>query len=520
MPAWEIDPAELRKELNAVPGPEMPRILQKFEGGKKLLSVLEKLRAEAREPNIPVSAVLERALRNFSLPRSTMPARALRDFVVNWEQKPLTKSKSLAEFLRYLEFFGQADGTVPLPVESEDAVRLMTAHAAKGLEFRHVFILRAYSQRFPNGYHETLFDFPAELRAPDSAENADAKQLHKEEERRLFYVAMTRARDSLFLYGRLQGQSATPAGYIRDLFNDLPARGSWRLSTVPEPRFNLTAGTEAEVITPLESWLFAPAELKSGDLTLSSSAITEYQQCPLRYKINREWRLPPESSPAMRFGNAMHRALKFFGESSDSDAARLRDQVLAAFRKALADAYIEDPVQRRLYEEQGVRQLTEFVALHSGAARANIIGTEKDFKANIGGVTVRGRVDRLDRLPTGCVAVIDYKTGSPRTQEDADDALQLSLYALGAERVWGVKPERLVFYNLETNSEVATTRSGKQLADAELSVQNVAAGIAAGIFDPRPGRHCARCTYNAICPAQERRLFHIETTAAGAGRVN
>ena len=69
-----------------------------------------------------------------------------------------------------------------------------------------------------------------------------------------------------------------------------------------------------------------------------------------------------------------------------------------------------------------------------------------------------GRVDRVDRVGADGVAIIDYKTGKPKTQKDADDSLQLSLYALAAKEAWGMRADRLVFHNLEDNTAVVTTR--------------------------------------------------------------
>jgi DNA helicase II / ATP-dependent DNA helicase PcrA len=110
-------------------------------------------------------------------------------------------------------------------------VRLMTAHGAKGLEFPHVFILRATRGSFPASYRETLVEFPWELRDPDSvAAGDDDKTLYDQEERRLFYVAMTRAKDSLHIYGKQGiGRDKTPAGLMRELIGNQDCnRGSGR----------------------------------------------------------------------------------------------------------------------------------------------------------------------------------------------------------------------------------------------------------------------------------------------------
>jgi RecB family exonuclease len=102
------------------------------------------------------------------------------------------------------------------------------------------------------------------------------------------------------------------------------------------------------------------------------------------------------------------------------------------------------------------------------------------------------------------VAIVDYKTGKPKSQEDADESLQLSLYALAAREVWGHRVAQLVFYNLENNSAVTTTRSDVQLEEAKLKIKKVAEAIAEGKFGARPGYQCVFCPYQNLCPATEK----------------
>jgi len=131
----------------------------------------------------------------------------------------------------------------------------------------------------------------------------------------------------------------------------------------------------------------------------------------------------------------------------------------------------------------------------------------------IGGTAVIGRIDRIDKLADGRVVITDYKTGKPQSQEDADESLQLSIYALAAREKWGYHADRLAFYNLEENTSVITGRSDVQLREARLKVESVAANIAAGQFDAKPSFSCRFCAYRSLCPATEKRLY---TISAGA----
>jgi RecB family exonuclease len=125
---------------------------------------------------------------------------------------------------------------------------------------------------------------------------------------------------------------------------------------------------------------------------------------------------------------------------------------------------------------------------------------EHRFVCEIGGIKVRGIVDRVDEDSDGYV-IIDYKTGNPKSQKAAEDSLQLSVYAIALGN--GKPVKSLVFQNLADNSTVETARLPEDLHRTELKIIEVAAGITAGRFEAKPGRHCNYCAYRSICPEKE-----------------
>ena len=142
--------------------------------------------------------------------------------------------------------------------------------------------------------------------------------------------------------------------------------------------------------------------------------------------------------------------------------------------------------QRDLYLKQGLEQLADFLAATRSAAAPEVLHTEEWFDVQIAGTKVAGRIDRMDRLADGSVAIVDYKTGKARSQEDADESLQLSIYAMAAHEKWGYRVGELVFQNLEGNVAVVSKRAEFQLEEARERVQAVARGIAEGNFKPKP----------------------------------
>jgi DNA helicase-2/ATP-dependent DNA helicase PcrA len=253
---------------------------------------------------------------------------------------------------------------------------------------------------------------------------------------------------------------------------------------------------------------------------LSATAVDTYETCPLQFKLEREWRIPGEIPGAMQYGASMHRVLRAYYDAQRFRRPISEEDLIALFREDLRREKIEDSYQHELYEKQGVEQLHDFLAAASRAPALDVLETEKEFKIKIGSATVVGRIDRIDRLAGGGVAIVDYKTGKPRSQEDADESLQLSIYALAARECLGYDPRRLVFYNLENNQAVSTTRSEIQLQEAIAKVEDVAEAIAAGKFEPTPGFHCAFCAYRNLCAKTEKRIYPPAPVKKAASRAN
>jgi DNA helicase-2/ATP-dependent DNA helicase PcrA len=515
LPQFGIHGPALR-ELLARAGKDanLEGLLDGVEGGLALRSALQEARRFALEPGRKVTHVLDFAVERLRMEVPRPLLEALSKFLREWEGKPITRTGQLHEFLQYLEHFTEAGGAVRLPAPPvDDGVRLMTAHNAKGLEFAHVFVPRVASNSFPSHYNAPLFEFPAELGRARVTVHANSKVLHYEEELRIFYVAMTRARDSLTLSGRkAKGKNSVPSRYLRELAEQRSlASLLWRREA-REYTVNLeAAAAPAAAVTP---WILLEPRVPLQGAPLSASAIESYERCPLQFKIARDWNLPAEPAAPMQFGAAVHTVLYDYFRTAGAGQARTREQVLEKFREELAKGRFDDPLQRELYEKQGVEQLSAFLAAIAAGPAPDVLDTERKFRLEVKGVTVVGRVDRVDRLDGKRVRIVDYKTGRPRDQEDADQSLQLSLYAIAARDAWDAEPASLVFYNLETNAPVETFRTPAQLLEAAETVREVAERIAAGDFKAKPDYHCNWCPYRALCPVKEQRLYTIASPAA------
>ena len=527
LPQFKIDPAALRAVLAAAPREsKIADIVADVPGCRRLLDELEAARSFARSQEMRIAAMLTYAIRAFHIDPALRPVRVFVDFVQAWLRKPITRTQQLPEFLDNLEMYVEAGGAVSekssvdeLEADSEgqivlavpehsDAVSLMTVHAAKGLEFQQVHVVRASSNWFPSGYDAPLFDFPRELRRMPAISGADDKTIHRQEELRLFYVALTRARDSLTLWGNLaRGKNPEdPPEFLRSMKACAPP-GAWR-QRVREPEFSMAAAAATVSHPPrMEPWFGLPAR-PDHTMHLSASAIERYKLCPLRFKIERDWKLPAEPGAALLFGAAMHDVLRSYHEALRLGRRLPLEELLGAFDAVLAEKSFDDGYQRELYRAQGQHQLSRFWAQQTSPAE--VVATECSFKLEIAGTRVNGRIDLIERIEGRRARIVDYKTGAAKDKKDADESLQLSLYALAAEQAFDLIPEVLVFFNLETGAGVETSRTREQLRAAEEQVRAVAERIQAGAFEPKPGQHCRWCAYRSLCPATEQRLYTIQ----------
>src|SRR3984885_10566863 len=246
-------------------------------------------------------------------------------FMKEWERK--SEEKQLRDFIEYLAYFYEAGGDICLEEEiADDAVQLMTVNSAKGLEFPHVFILRVSKNDFPSGVRKVVFEFPPQL----MKEEQPKFDFQIQEERRLFYVALTRAERQLTL-STLVNKRKKPSPFLDDFLANarIKTLDTHQLTAkVQVPPVVETAGPEANSSDPAQ--LFPPGSEPSRaysrvalwakafhpprpePLQLSASAIDAYDRCPMRYMFQYVWGIRGGAHAMATFGNVMHRTIKEF----------------------------------------------------------------------------------------------------------------------------------------------------------------------------------------------------------------
>jgi DNA helicase-2/ATP-dependent DNA helicase PcrA len=420
-------------------------------------------------------------------------------------------------------------GESPLATDSDwtdiNAVNILTVHSAKGLEFPVVFLVNLVAQRFPTTERHEQIPIPAEL----IKEVLPVGDFHIEEERRLFYVALTRAKEKLYL---------TAADYY----------GEGKREKKLSPFIFETLGVDAEknvkaetAIDQLSFLNYKPEESKSLSVKeepihidyLSYSQIETFQICPMHYKLRYIYKVPTPPSAAASFGTSIHLTLKeFFDKIAAGGTAS--DKMI---HKLLEDNWVKEGYTTKKHEdkyfEKGKEYLSGFLkeqynkknlplALEQPFTIPLLNPTSHEASRGFAPLKIGGRMDRVNDLGNGEIEIMDYKTGEKiATQKEVDKNLQLSFYALAATKIPGfpykkeadqrvpaepflVSPKnvKLSLYFLDKQEKVTTTRTAKQLEDATGEIFKVRDEIEKSDFKCSNHMFCQMgCEYSMFCKA-------------------
>ncbi|HZD60778.1 MAG TPA: PD-(D/E)XK nuclease family protein [Anaerolineae bacterium] len=234
-------------------------------------------------------------------------------------------------------------------------------------------------------------------------------------------------------------------------------------------------------------------------MRLSYSAISTYQKCPLSYKFQYIDRIPTKPSHHLSFGSSIHSALEFFYRVEVPEPCsleRLLDELDTVW---LRDGYGSEVLEQE-YKEKGRSILTQFYQ-ENLPSFAVPVAVEKRFSLDIDGITLVGVIDRIDRLANGGLEIIDYKTNGklpPKIKINTD--LQLPIYHMAAESMYGTAPQRVTLYFLVPNERVSTRKTKTDIKKAQHEIHKVADGIRDKRLDPLKNPLCPWCDFIESCP--------------------
>jgi DNA helicase-2/ATP-dependent DNA helicase PcrA len=240
---------------------------------------------------------------------------------------------------------------------------------------------------------------------------------------------------------------------------------------------------------------------KGGGLALSASDIETYRSCPLRYKFARVLRIPTELTVGQRFGIVVHQVLERYHAAGGETLSQLLDLFESCWRRG---GFRDSDAERELRAKGRVALERYHARLHRQESEP--VWFERQFSLRIGPHHLRGRVDRVDRLPGEVerYELIDYKTSRPKTAEQLRDDVQLSLYALAARESWQLQAASRAYYYVLDDLVV---RLGGDTDEERVreTVLQVGEGIMGQRFQPTPSKSaCAICDFRIVCPAAEK----------------
>lgn len=237
---------------------------------------------------------------------------------------------------------------------------------------------------------------------------------------------------------------------------------------------------------------------KDSKLRLSYSAVSTYQNCPLKYKYHYIEKLPTKPSPALSFGSSVHEALHWFYDRPTPPAPSAEELVRQLERCWDRKGYKSKEEETR-YFYQAKKALESFHEKFAGNFRIPM-ALEHKFLIDVGVCRLSGIIDRVDRSEDGRFEIIDYKTNRkiPALKYLKKD-LQLPIYHIASKKVWGVTPEKVSFYYILHDHKVTYAVTDKWEDDTFAAIGEVVAGIKAGRFEPRKNPLCPWCDYKDIC---------------------
>ena len=424
------------------------------------------------------------------------------------------------------------------PDPDVDAVHVMTVHKAKGLEFPVVFLPGLVADRFPARSRREPLPMPIEL-VDEVLPEGDG---HLQEERRLFYVAMTRARDELVVSHAAEspsGRGRRVSQFVIEAL-DLPTAG-FRGESFPSTTH--TSGPLQRIAaaeTPAE-----PPEAErlavEGPLTLSHSAIDAYLTCPLRYKYSQVVRVPTTPHHSMVYGAALHQAVQEFHRSQVRGRPLTEPELIEVFEKAWSNEGFVSREHELARLEAGREALRRFRESQLQPEAVVPAWVEREFAFALDGDRIRGRFDRVDIValaepsatvvggvrdvadaPTllradvvepmlellgpEAVTITDYKTSDVRdpaiARQRARDSLQLQIYAMAYEAMTGRLPDAVQLHFLDSGLVGRAEVEPGRLEKARAKIAAAAAGIRARDYTPRPSAMtCSYCPFRDICPS-------------------
>ncbi len=403
---------------------------------------------------------------------------------------------AIVDYIRMSMELGESPTVSETDIPIYDAVNILTVHGAKGLEFPFVFLINLVKGRFPTYERKEAVPIPQEL----IKEILPKGDYHPLEERRLFYVGLTRAMEQAYLTASLTYGSGKREAKISPFV----------IETLGEDFIKKQQTLKKDDRKQLSIFNFKKEEEKiiKKDFVLNNfsfSQIDTFLTCPLQYKYQYVLRIPFAKNFAAAFGETIHKTLeKFYQEfitNRKIGLARLLDIYQQSW---IPLGYSSKPHEQRV-KKDGAEILKSFYKKFHNS-KTNIIDLERLFKIKItSDISLTGKIDRVDKVSENEIEVIDYKTGRKPDDKEIQNSLQLSIYLLAATNEGLYKKKvnqvKLTFFYLDSLEKISMEKTQADVEETKQQIIKTVEDIRRSEFNPRVGPWCDFCPFKMICEA-------------------
>lgn len=471
---------------------------------------------------------------------------------------------SMVDFIEYLRLLGKFDVEMEEGKELVDSIQVSTIHQSKGKEFPFVFVVDVAQRKIPLKYDQKTFYVPDDL-ANGLKRNMDGKEMHVREERRLLYVAMTRAIDQLYLvFPQKYAQNKNPnkpSPFLEEidyennsLVTVFPYDSSTQESLIQEQnRFEVIKKELQEFaiksvnqmhlktaiarivdlarseyykknksyegfdtkdlfdVVPnkiLESQLEDEKILliNKNELTLSASKFGTYIKCPLQFKYEYILKIPTPPRTYFDMGTAVHAVAEQLTILQKNGTKYGKKEAMEILEKSWSsNAYLKKSKQKESQDKTSAKEMVETLLDWLDKNPNKVKDVEQDFQIEISGVKVYGRMDRVEITPEGEYEVVDFKSGRVYlTKNTIKEDPQMNLYALGVKKVYGKLPQKASLFYIKDDKKVEYNITSDTLNSTISTLEQITESILKEDFTPTPDKDtCFRCDFKDICDFAE-----------------
>ena len=506
---------------------------------------------------------LYKSLTRDDLPETRKKRKILRELqqIAN-EFETQNKNGTLKDFIQYLQLLNTFDIEIQEGFEVHDAVRVSTIHQSKGREFPIVFIADLAQRKFPGDYRARKFYVPDEL-AKGFGISSENRQFYLDEERRLFYVGITRAQNHLFLsYARKileKPRLYSPSQFLEkdlDFMNnplikieDVDTTYSDSKKTFHSKNEILKNDLEKLVIKNIEQTQLNSAiknilnlarieyyeknktldgfdhkklvdfdlgerlELELQDkqiplinkdlITFSATQFKTYKECAKKYKFSHILKVPETPKTYLALGNVLHKVFEILS-TMQKDGKTISKKLGYELLEKYWDVSSYETDAKETQDKTRAKKMIDNFIKWAVANTNKVIGNEIPFQLKLAGKIIRGKIDRLEMDSIGNYYVVDYKTGACYESENSiSQNIQMNVYALAVEQKFNKLPLQTSLFYVNDDKIINYLISNKSnVENFKTKLEDMIKSILNEKFDANPIQGfwtCKSCPYRGIC---------------------